>query len=242
MDVEQETAHYYGQSVALTDSQGIPDHVDVPLAQYNGIAPMIRTALAKGQHTDPDKSVLTQAGVKLDHPETYTGSSDLKEFEVFLAGILRWLKMNCLLGETSVEMQVDYLGTCLTGEVQEWFYKNVERFDRQVREWTLETVAQGLQRRFLHTLTHHHASNKFDMVSQGNKTVQEVLNDLKKYAMQMIHPLNVYTFCKWFVSALCDLLCNEVLKKGHNTKFNTIDQLYETAHMIEEASCYNHGM
>ena len=55
--------------------------------------------------------------------------------------------MNCLLGETSVEMQVnylgmqvdylgmqvdylgmqvDYLGTRLTGEAQEWFYRNVE--------------------------------------------------------------------------------------------------------------------
>ena len=47
-------------------------------------------------------------------------------FKVFIAGILRWLKMNCLLGETSVEMQVNYLGTCLTGEAQEWFYRNVE--------------------------------------------------------------------------------------------------------------------
>ena len=28
----------------------------------------------------------------------------------------------------------------------------------------------------------HHVSNKFDMVSQGTNTVQEVLNDLKKYA------------------------------------------------------------
>ena len=74
---------------------------------------MICPALAKGQHTDPDKSVLMRAGVKLDHPETYAGSSDLEEFEVFTAGILRWLKMNCLLGETSVEMQVDYLGTRL---------------------------------------------------------------------------------------------------------------------------------
>ena len=118
------------------------------------------------------------------------GGSDLEEFKVFIAGILRWLKMNCLLGETSIEMQVDYLGTRLTGEVQEWFYRNVEQFNRQVREWTLETVAQGLQRRFLHTLTHHHASNKFDTVSQGNKTVQEVLNDLKRYATWMIHPHN----------------------------------------------------
>ena len=125
-DVEQETIHYCRRSVALTQGQGIPNYVDAPLEQYDGIAHMIRAALAKGQHTDPDKSVLTQAGVKLDHPETYMGSSDLKEFEVFIAGILRWLKMNCLLGETSVDMQVEYLGTCLTGEAQEWFYRNVE--------------------------------------------------------------------------------------------------------------------
>ena len=115
-----------GWSIALTFSQGIPNYIDMPSEQYNGIAHMICAALAKGQHTDPDKSLLTRAGVKLDHPETYVGGLDLKEFEVFVAGILRWLKMNCLLGETSIDMQVDYLGTCLTGEVQEWFYRNVE--------------------------------------------------------------------------------------------------------------------
>ena len=58
----------------------------------------------------------------------------------------------------------------------------------------------------------------------------------------MIHPPNVYTFHKWFVSALHDSLHNEVLKKGYNAKFSTINQLYETACMIEEASHYNHRM
>ena len=87
---------------------------------------MIRAALAEGQHTDSDKSVLMRAGIKLDHPETYVGGLDLEEFKVFIADILRWLKMNCLLGQTSIEMQVDYLGTRLTGKVQEWFYRNVE--------------------------------------------------------------------------------------------------------------------
>ena len=52
MDVEYETAHYRGWSVALTDGQGIPNHVDAPSEQYNGIACMIRAALAKGQHTN----------------------------------------------------------------------------------------------------------------------------------------------------------------------------------------------
>ena len=59
MDVEHETAHYCGQSVAFTDGQGIPDHVNMPSEQYDGIACMIRAVLAEGQHTDPDKSVLT---------------------------------------------------------------------------------------------------------------------------------------------------------------------------------------
>ena len=84
MDMEHETAHYRRRSVALTNGQGIPDHVNMPSEQYDGIARMICAALAKGQHTDPDKSVLTQASVKLDHPETYVGGSDLEGFEVFI--------------------------------------------------------------------------------------------------------------------------------------------------------------
>ena len=59
MDMELETAHYRGWSVALTDGQGIPNHVNALAEKYDGIACMIHTALAKGQHTDPDKFVLT---------------------------------------------------------------------------------------------------------------------------------------------------------------------------------------
>ena len=58
MDMEHETTHYCRWSVALTDIQGIPDHLNAPSEQYDGIARMIRAALAEGQHTDPDKSVL----------------------------------------------------------------------------------------------------------------------------------------------------------------------------------------
>ena len=90
--------------------------------------------------------------------------------------------MNCLLGETSIEMQVDYLGTHLTGEAQEWFYRNVEQFDRQVREWTLETVVQGLQKRFLHTLTHHHALTSMDA-------------DLSMYPILIPPASNTFYFC-----------------------------------------------
>ena len=68
------------------------------------------------------------------------------------------------------------------------------------------------------------------------------MDDLKKYATWMIHPPDMYMFHKQFILALCDLLHKEVLKKGYNTNFSTIGQLYETPQMVEEASCYNHGM
>jgi hypothetical protein len=134
------------RSVALTDGQGILDNMDGSREPYDMITEMIHITLANTADMDPEKSPLAKAGVKLKHPEPYSGGSDLEEFEGFVANILRWLKMNYLLGPTSIELQVSYMGTCLTGEAQEWYHRNVERFDRQVRDWTLETIVQGLQK------------------------------------------------------------------------------------------------
>jgi len=123
---EQQALTSREPSIALTDGQGIPDQLDGSHELYDGIMCMIHVALEDNMHADPEKSVLAKAGIKLAHLETYVGGLDLEEFEVFIAGILRWLKMNNLLGPTSTDMQVNYLGTHLTGEAQEWFYHNVE--------------------------------------------------------------------------------------------------------------------
>jgi hypothetical protein len=81
--------------------------------------PLFPTTLANATDMDPDQSPLARAGVKLKHPEAYSRGTDLEEFEGFIANILRWLKMNCLLRLTSIDLQVSYMGTCLTGEAQE---------------------------------------------------------------------------------------------------------------------------
>ena len=80
------------------------------------------------------------------------------------------------------------------------------------------------------------------MLVRGTKTIQEVLNDLKKYVAWMIHPPNIYTFHKVIMSALHNKLHNEVLKKGYTAKFSTIKQLFYASQMIEEALQYNLGM
>jgi hypothetical protein len=110
--------------------------------------------------------------------------------------------MNSLLGPSSTEIQLQYLGTHLKGEAHEWFYRHIEHCDWTVRDWTLEAAIQGLQRRFLHTLTHHNASNRFDSVIQSQQTVHELLNDLKKHGGRMIMQPDAYTFRKRFIAAL----------------------------------------
>jgi hypothetical protein len=58
----------------------------------------------------------------------------------------------------------------------------------------------------------------------------------------MIQQLDDYTLRRRFVSALREMLRNEVLKKGYNAETSSLDALCDTACMIEEASRYNQGM
>jgi hypothetical protein len=62
------------RSVALTDGQGIMDNSDGSREPYDGITQMIHIALADAVDMDPEKSPLVKAGVKLKHPEPYSGA------------------------------------------------------------------------------------------------------------------------------------------------------------------------
>ena len=64
--------------------------------------------------------------------------------------------------------------------------RNVEHPNRPIRDWSLESVIEGLQKQFLNLLTHRQVSNKFDTIEQGQKTVQELIQELTKYAAQMV--------------------------------------------------------
>jgi len=114
----------------------------------------------------------------MPHPESYSGEPDLERFQVFIAGLLRWLSMNQLLGsdpETTL-IQLRYLGTCLTGNAQEWYVHNIESWDRTTRSWTLESALEGMQKYFLHALTHRQASISYETTRQSGGTVQDLLN------------------------------------------------------------------
>jgi hypothetical protein len=149
--------------------------------------------------------------------------------------------MNNMLGERTAELQLSFLGSCLRDEALEWFTRNVECPDRVVQHWTFESAVAAMQQHFLHTLTHRQASNKFESIEQGSKTVQELLNNLMKYTAHMVTMPDDYTVKKQFLTAMRQMLHIEVLKRGLTPELNTLYELYGEAKMLEEALRYDIG-
>jgi hypothetical protein len=176
--------------------------------------------------------------VKLPLPEPFLGSPKLKDFEVFVSNALHWLKINCMLGATSNELQLIFLGTHLNGEAQEWYMHNVESSTHIIQQWNLETAILGLQCRFLPTLMHRHVASDFDTVRQGSSTVQELYNLMNKLADRMIHLPNNYTFRQRLIEALRPSISTKVLELGYNAEQHELQQLYMTAKQLDEAKLY----
>ena len=122
---------------------------------------MLHSALEESREDDPNDSIVVQMRLNIiSPPEEYSGSSDLEVYEMFVTGILRWLKLHGLLGVKYTETQVQFLGMRLKGNASEWFTRNVECPNRPIRHWSLESVIKGLQKQFLNLLMHRQVSNK----------------------------------------------------------------------------------
>ena len=78
--------------------------------------------------------------LNISPPEEYSGSSDLKVYETFVAGVLQWLRLHGLLGVKYTETQVQFLGMQLKGNASEWFTSKVECPVWPIRDWSLESV------------------------------------------------------------------------------------------------------
>ncbi|KIJ29109.1 hypothetical protein M422DRAFT_269533, partial [Sphaerobolus stellatus SS14] len=177
-------------------------------SEYSGIQQMVRQALQNASLEDePEKSFLAKAGVKMGNPPTYGAS----------------------------KIQLQLLGHCLTDEAQEWFYRQVERFDQEVKHWDLESVLMGLQKWFMPTLLLNKVAVGYDHLMQGSMNVQQLHQQLTKLAKQMVELPDVYSYWRQFMNALKPSIREEVLGKGFTAEFSKIDELMEQAVIVDNA-------
>ena len=93
----------------------------------------------------------------------------------------------------------------------------------------------------MNLLTHRQASNKFDTIEQGQKTVQELIQELTKYATRMVQYPDNYSFRRRLIAALRPSLQKEVLHRGITVEFGSMQDILEKAKDIEDSSRYDIG-
>ena len=197
---------------------------------------MIHAMLDDNIDMNPDNSIIVKTKLNIASHEKYSGSSNLEVYEMFVAGMLCWLKMNGLLSTKHAAFQVEYLGTRLKSNAFEWYKINVERHDRPIKIWFLESIFKGLQKCFLNTLTHRQVSNKFNTIKQGKCTFQELTHDLTKYAGCMVQYSDNYLFKRQLLSPLRPWLQKEVLHREITAEFSSIQEILEKSKDIETSS------
>ena len=68
---------------------------------------MIHAMLDNNKDMNPDNSIIVNMRLNISSFEEYSGSSDLEVYEMFVTGILCWVKMNGLLGTKHASFQVE---------------------------------------------------------------------------------------------------------------------------------------
>ena len=119
--------------------------------------------------------------------------------------------------------------------------RNVECPNRPIRDWSLESVIEGLQKQFLNLLMHRQASNKFDTIEQGQKTVQELIQELTKYAAQMVQHPDDYSFRRRLIATLRPSLQKEVLCRSITAEFSSMQGILKKVKDIEDSLRYDIG-
>ena len=88
---------------------------------------------------------------------------------------------------------------------------------------------------------HRQASNKFDTIEQGQKTVQELIQELTKYAARMVQYPDDYLVRRRLIATLRPSFQKEVLHRGITAEFSSMQDILEKAKDIEDSSHYDIG-
>ena len=86
---------------------------------------------------------------------------------------------------------------------------------------------------------HRQVSNKFDTIEQGQKTVQELIQELTKDAAWMVQYLDDYLFRRQLIATLRPSLQKEVLHRGITVEFSSMQDILEKAEDIEDSLQYD---
>ena len=174
-------------------------------------------------------------GIKVSPPDKYGGEDDIEIFDTWLAGLLRWLRVQNVCRENKDVLRIDLCGTTLKGLAANWFAEEVESINRPVEYWLFEDVICAMYKRFIHRVTAQHATDKYKKTrfskAEGTLTFY---NNMKHHANRMVQPPDEYSFKRDFLRGLPQELVENLMKSRRVSAEHTpLDILLEEVKAME---------
>ena len=165
----------------------------------------------------------------------YAGEDDIELFEVWLKGLLRWLRVMRLGGPQLDEERVQLLGQFLKSKAAEWYNDTIDSSLVRAPQWTFKRAICALFERFLHHANAGTAADKFHTTKYNKSTgVQGLWDSLVKQASRMPQRPDEYTFARKFVEALPPEIGIPLFRNKNVTVEGTaIRQIYHLAVLQE---------
>jgi hypothetical protein len=174
-------------------------------------------------------------GIKVSPPEKYGGEDDIEIFDAWIAGLLRWLRVQNVCGPKRDVLRVDLCGTTLKGLAADWFAEEVESFHRAVEDWLFEDVVCALYKRFIHRVTAQNAADKYRKTKFSKADgALAFYNEMKRHANRMVQPPDEYSFKRAFLNGLPQELVENLMKSRQVSAEHTpLDILLEEVKAME---------
>lgn len=140
--------------------------------------------------------------VKIDPPQPYDGSSDFDAFERWTYAVNAWFEIT----EFPKRHRVRQMLAFMRGRAQQYYMTFVAP---DVKEWTVETVGQGLFNYCFPPAFRRQTRMKFNELTQGKRTVWEYLRHLRSIAarlpdMNEFQLTQILGWCKFISTAQVD--------------------------------------
>src|SRR6202050_4296826 len=184
------------------------------------------------------KMIRDRVGYDLENPsdmksiripplDKYSGEDDIEKFNVWLTGLLRWMRGHNVTGPKKNILQVDLCGTTLTSMAATWYTDNVEAWNQKVKSWTFERLICELYKQFIHEVMAQNAATSYKKTRYSHaKEALAYYNDLRRHTSRMVQPPDKYSLKRKFLEGLPEDLVENLLKSccvsGEYTPLNRL--------------------
>ncbi|KDQ09394.1 hypothetical protein BOTBODRAFT_179097 [Botryobasidium botryosum FD-172 SS1] len=175
--------------------------------------------------------------LKVPLPEKFSGSSpNMDKLEAWTDATTRYLRLNHIDVKNMTTLH-DWIAMMLTGEAADWF-RDAVSYGANPADWDIQRIIEGLKSHFITQDSLLTAAKSFGPVKQNGRRVQELYNELEKFARRMVERPSDYEFRRRFMDGLDNHISVAMIRLGTTVEKSTLAEILLEAQKQEAALDY----